>query len=277
MPSVTTSDNVRLDYSESGDPTGRPVVLIAGFKAAATSWLYQLKDLEKAGYRVITLDTRGHGTSEKPDFGHSMERRGVDLNDFLEQLDLRDAVLVGGSMGGNTIWAWLSQFSGDRVAGIVVIDQTPKMLNDDSWPHGFYGYDATNEQTLFAAGVPQTGHGTPLAKRGMRLVRLMNTLRKAGGAPSPSYTEGELTLLLDHARKDWRETIAKSTIPVLFVAGDDSEVWPASHAAAAAALAPNGSSTIIAKAGHATNIEQPTAFNRAVIDFIGAIGAEHGM
>jgi non-heme chloroperoxidase len=268
MPSMTTSDDVRLDYSESGDPHGRPVVLIAGFKAAATSWLYQLKDLEGAGFRVITLDTRGHGTSEKPDFGHSMERRGIDLNDFLEHLDLHDAVLVGGSMGGNTIWAWLSQFPGDRVAGIVIIDQTPKMLNDATWPHGFYGYDANNELTLFEKGVPQTGHGTPLAKRGMRLVRLMNTIRKAGGAPSPSYTEGELTLLLDHARKDWRDTIAKSTIPVLFVAGDESEVWPSSHAAASAALNPKASSTIIKNAGHATNIEQPKPFNSAVIDFV---------
>ncbi|MCU1413163.1 MAG: Alpha/beta hydrolase fold [Microbacteriaceae bacterium] len=265
---MTTSDEVRLDYTESGDPQGRPIVLIAGFKAAATSWLYQLKDLEKAGFRVIALDTRGHGTSEKPDFGHSMQRRGIDLNDFLEHLDLHDAVLVGGSMGGNTIWAWLSRFAPTRVAGIVVIDQTPKMLNDESWPHGFYKYDASNELTMFEAGVPQTGHGTPLAKRGIRLVRLMNTIRKAGGAPSPSYTEGELTLLLDHARADWRDTIATSTLPVLFVAGDESEVWPSSHAAASAALNPKASSVIIPNAGHATNIEQPKTFNSAVIGFI---------
>jgi pimeloyl-ACP methyl ester carboxylesterase len=64
MASITTSDGVRLDYTESGDPTGMPVVLIAGFRAAATSWLYQVPALVEAGYRVLALDMRGHGTSE---------------------------------------------------------------------------------------------------------------------------------------------------------------------------------------------------------------------
>jgi pimeloyl-ACP methyl ester carboxylesterase len=39
-----------------------------------------------------------------------MARRGADVRDVLEPLDLRDVVLVGGSMGGNTIWSFLRQF-----------------------------------------------------------------------------------------------------------------------------------------------------------------------
>ncbi|WP_233255718.1 alpha/beta fold hydrolase [Naasia lichenicola] len=110
MTSITTDDGVRLDYTESGAPGGVPVVLIAGFKAARASWLYQTPALEAAGYRVISVDLRGHGTSECPDFGHSMARRAADLEQLLVELDLRGAVLVGQSMGGNTVWAHLKDF-----------------------------------------------------------------------------------------------------------------------------------------------------------------------
>lgn len=102
MTTILADDGVRLDYTESGPATGRPVVLIAGFKAAATSWLYQVPALARAGYRVIALDIRGHGAAERPP-AVDMDRRGLDVRDTLDALDLRSAVLVGGSMGANTI------------------------------------------------------------------------------------------------------------------------------------------------------------------------------
>lgn len=61
MTALLASDGVRLDYTESGDAAGRPLLLIAGFKAAATSWRYQVPALAAAGYRVIAADIRGHG------------------------------------------------------------------------------------------------------------------------------------------------------------------------------------------------------------------------
>src|SRR5262245_61191247 len=106
MPSFITPDGVRLDYTQAGDPGGRPIVLIAGFKAPATSWKAQSAALAKAGYRVIALDRRGHGTSELGAVEHStMRRHGADVLQLVELLQLEHAVLVGGSMGGNVIWA----------------------------------------------------------------------------------------------------------------------------------------------------------------------------
>ncbi len=88
-----------------------------------------------------------------------------------------DVILVGGSMGGNTIWSYVDQFTADRVRAIAIIDQTPKMLNTPDWPHGFYGYDASNIDTYFAEKIPDTGKGTPVFKRGMRLVRMLSALK----------------------------------------------------------------------------------------------------
>ena len=193
---------------------GRPVVLLAGFKALAASWRYQVKPLAAAGYRVIVVDLRGHGASDRPESGVDMEVRGQDVHDVLETLDLRDAVLVGGSMGGNTIWSYVRQFGSSRVGAIVIVDQTPKMLNTDDWPHGFYGFDASNIDTYFATAIPDTGKGTPVAKRGMRLVRFLRAMKGV----DPKMTPGELALLNDHAKADWRRVIEGADVPVLFVA-----------------------------------------------------------
>jgi non-heme chloroperoxidase len=270
MPSITTTDAVRLDYTESGPASGRPIVLLAGFRAAAATWLFQVPALVAAGYRVISVDIRGHGSAEHPDFGHSMERRGADVNDVLEALDLQGVVLVGQSMGGNTIWAFLEQFGSKRLSGIVIVDQTPKMLNTEDWAHGFYRYDESNVDTYFSEGIPPTGHGTPIWRRGRRLGRLLKAIRSATPEPK-QMTTGELELLSDHAHKDWRPVIAKVTVPVLFIAGAESEVWPSSHAAASAALSQLANSAVIEKAGHATNIEQPTEFNRLLLEFVASL------
>jgi non-heme chloroperoxidase len=265
MTTLLADDGVRLEYSEQGPATGRPVVLIAGFKAPATSWHYQVPALAKAGYRVFAVDIRGHGLAERPE-AVDMDRRGLDVRDVLEGLDLQSVVLVGGSMGGNTIWSYLAQCGIERLAAAVVVDQTPKMLNTLDWPHGFYGYNEANRDTYFAERIPDTGMGTPIAKRGMRLVRLLRAMKGS----EKGMTPGELGLLNDHATRDWRPVIATADLPVLFVAGQDSEFWPASHAVACAELAPMGESVVIPDDGHAANIEQPKAFNDALLSFIPA-------
>lgn len=80
-------------------------------------------------------------------------------------------------MGGNTIWSYLTQFGAERIAGIVIVDQTPKMLNTADWTHGYYGYDESNVDTYFAETIPPAGHGTPVWKRGRRLLRLFKAMK----------------------------------------------------------------------------------------------------
>lgn len=82
MPTISTDDGVSLAYDDEG--TGVPVVLIAGFKAPRTSWLFQREALLAAGYRVIALDRRSHGDSSAgPAGSNPMARHGQDLHRFL--------------------------------------------------------------------------------------------------------------------------------------------------------------------------------------------------
>jgi non-heme chloroperoxidase len=263
---LRSSDGVRLSYLERGDPAGRPVLLVAGFKAAATSWQPQFGALEKAGHRVIALDRRGHGGSEiGPDGSHDMDRHGADIGDAIDALGLQDATVVGQSMGGNAIWAMLAAGRTAGVRDVVIVDQTPKMLGSDDWPYGFYGYDAANADSYFATGIPDPRRH-PLSSKGpVKIARLLKAMDLK--AAKAGFTSAELALLNDHARRDWRPTIAAARMPVLFVAGRESEFWPCEHAAAAASLTVHGESRVIEKAGHATNIEQPKAFDEILSEW----------
>jgi pimeloyl-ACP methyl ester carboxylesterase len=69
----------------------------------------------------------------------TMGSRADHLHALLEHLDLHGSVLVGGSMGGNTIGSYVAARGTARLAGVVNADQTPTMVNSADWPHGFYG------------------------------------------------------------------------------------------------------------------------------------------
>jgi pimeloyl-ACP methyl ester carboxylesterase len=84
--------------------------------------------------------------------------------------------------------------------------------------------------------------------------------------------QGTKPLLLDHADADWRETIRKTDVPVLFVAGEESPFWPREHAAVSAALCLHGESAVVTGSGHAVNWECPKEFNALMLDFLSRTG-----
>jgi pimeloyl-ACP methyl ester carboxylesterase len=264
MPAISTDDGVQLVYDDEG--TGSPVVLIAGFTAPRTSWLFQRDALLTAGYRVIALDRRAHGDSSSgPAGGDTMARHGQDLHNFLTALDLRDAFAVGGSQGASTIWSYVRQFGTDRLAGAIAVDQTPRMLNGDGWAYGFYGYTEENRDTYFAQGIPRTGHEPPRSPEvGMRMLQ---ALARPGADPTrrPPLSPTDLELLHDHAIQDWRPEVAAMDVPMLLVAARLSDFWPYRHAEVT-----GGRSAIMDNVGHAANVEDPDGFNAIMLDFIEA-------
>jgi len=93
------ASRVRLHVEDSGG-TGRPVVLIHGWPLSAESWKAQVPALRDAGYRVVAYDRRGFGRSDKPADGYEYDTLADELAGVINDLDLRDATLVGFSMGG---------------------------------------------------------------------------------------------------------------------------------------------------------------------------------
>src|SRR5437868_4297037 len=117
MPFVTVgkenSGNIDLYYEDHG--MGKPVVLIHGWPLSGRSWERQVPVLLDAGYRVITYDRRGFGDSGKPTFGYEYDTLAADLQALLTKLDLRDAAVVGFSMGGGEVARYLGKYGPERV------------------------------------------------------------------------------------------------------------------------------------------------------------------
>lgn len=260
MPVIMSSDGVRLNYADEG--TGSPIVLIAGFCAPLESWELQRSALRDAGHRVIGFDRRSHGASESPAYGQRLSRHGKDLHDLLTQLDVADAVLVGGSMGASTIWAYYDLFGAERIRAVVTIDQTPKMINEDGWEHGFYGLTRENAGTFFDRGIPDTGHGRRNRTEGIS--RVAASLGEMPRFNDPTTPERR-ALLHDHSQQDWRDVIARMEIPSLLLAGAQSQLWPAEHAVTAN---PRARTVTLDDCGHAANLDQPEATNEAILEFL---------
>jgi len=267
MPQFRTTDDVTLSYTDEGD--GVPVVLVAGFLAAATSWHFTTRALVDAGYRVVAFDRRNHGGSEAPTHGQRLARHGKDLHELLDALGIDEAFLVGGSMGASSIWAYFDLFGYARCLGMVSVDQTPKMLNRDGWEGGFYGLTADNLGTFFDAGIPPTGRGEGMDKTiaGVTAIAAAN-----GSTPMGSDAAAPTTppLLPDHAAADWRDVVTRATCPVLLVAGAESQFWPSSHATDMAALNEDVEAVVLEGCGHPVNLDDPEAFNATLLRFLAA-------
>jgi len=129
------SVDIELHYEDKG--TGQPVVLIHGYPLDGNSWEGQTAALLDAGYRVITYDRRGFGQSSQPSVGYDYDTFAADLNVVMETLDLRDAVLVGFSMGTGEVARYIATYGSARVAKAAFLASLePGLLITDDNPEG---------------------------------------------------------------------------------------------------------------------------------------------
>ena len=87
------------------------------------------------------------------------------------------------------------------------------------------------------------------------------------GLPGPIRPE-TLPLLRDHAQQDWRDVVARADVPVLMVAGRESQFWPAEHAEAAVRGTSSGRAVVVEQSGHAVNFDRPDEFNAIMLQFL---------
>jgi pimeloyl-ACP methyl ester carboxylesterase len=119
MPFIESSDGTELYYDDWGD--GDPVVLIHGWPLNADMWSDQSTFLAENGQRVITYDRRGFGRSDQPWTGYDYDTLAADLDSLMDELELRDATLVGFSMGGGEVARYLSLYGSTRVEKAVLV------------------------------------------------------------------------------------------------------------------------------------------------------------
>jgi pimeloyl-ACP methyl ester carboxylesterase len=112
-----------LQVAEHGSRDGAPIVLLHCFSCAMDWWDGMLPTLERK-HRVISVDLLGHGGSEKPGSGYTPQNQALVISQALERLQVRDAEVVGHSLGGAVTVA-LAQDHPQLVGKAVIIDMPP--------------------------------------------------------------------------------------------------------------------------------------------------------
>lgn len=271
MPHVTTNDGYRLQYQEQGQ--GEPLVLIHGWSQSAAMFKHQLAGLSDS-FRVITIDLRGHGDSDKPEHGYRISRLAKDVYDALAELELHDVNLLGWSMGCSVVWSYLDLFGPERLSRLILVDEpswvmhTPDQTPDDIANTGAI-IDAAGLVGLYNALRTDTAATVSGFVGGMVTKGIPEDLKAwiiAENLKMPA--EYAARLVLNHGSLDWRDVIPRITLPTLVIGGKHSHVNPQSQVWIHEQI--NGSQLEIFDEGgaHFMFLEAPERFNEVVRAFL---------
>jgi non-heme chloroperoxidase len=269
-----TNDGVRLHYLEAG--AGKPIVLVHGISQTAEQFKFQIEDLSDR-YRLIALDLRGHGESEKVNFGLKIHRLAQDLREALVAANADDVTLVGHSMGCTVIWAYWELFGADRLGKVVLIDQSPMLTSNPAWTPeereaaGSMYTPAALWETANALAGPD-GEAFARAFIDSTLTRNCPEDLKEWiiQCTARMPRKDAATLLLNLGCHDWRDIIPRITLPTLVIAGRVSLI-PWKSVAWIAKQIPGAQLEIFEEnegGNHFMFLENPTKFNQILSTFV---------
>ncbi len=225
---LTTSDGTLLYYKDWG--SGPAVVFSHGYPLSSDAWENQMMFLLQHGYRVVAHDRRGFGRSSQPGQGYDYDTFADDLAALIDALDLQDVTLVGHSMGGGEIARYIGRHSETRVAkAVFVAAVTPFLLKTETHPNGaplevFDGMraavQADRSQYYRNTTLPYYSYNRPGAT-------------VSEGARQNFWRQGMTTGILAayyaigaFSGTDFREDLAKISVPTLVVHGTDDQIVP---------------------------------------------------
>jgi non-heme chloroperoxidase len=275
MPKVTVgrenSADIDIHYEDHG--TGQPVVLIHGYPLSGRAWDKQVPVLLDAGHRVITYDRRGFGQSSQPTSGYDYDTFAADLNTLLEQLDLRDAVLAGHSMGTGEVTRYLSRYGSDRVAkGVLVSPIPPYLLQAPDNPDGV-------PASLFDGFAQAARADNPAWMKGF-LDNFYNIDTLRGTLISDQAWQASWNLAVTASATaavacistwttDFRDDLPKIDVPILVIQGDADQVLPLDKTGQRLpALIKDARLTVVEGGPHAIPWTHADQVNTALLGFI---------
>jgi pimeloyl-ACP methyl ester carboxylesterase len=271
---IPSDDGGKIHVVERGQ--GPPVVLVHGITLSAAVWGNQLHDLS-ATHRVIAVDQRGHGKSHPGTEPADLARLGTDLLTVLEAMEVRDAVVVGHSMGGMVLLRLAAdrlEALSERVAGLILVGTSGGPVS--RLP--YWGQVAPVVAQM-AGGRIRLSHR---AGRGLLPSGDLSYLiaRRAFGArPEPTQVEMARAiiddsaplvvaeLLLDVMSVDLCADIGKVDLPAQVIVGSKDRLLPPWTARRMADALPQAELLTLPRCGHMVMLERPRELSAAIARF----------
>lgn len=255
---VTALDGCRIAWQSDGSADAPPLILSNSLGSSMAMWEHQMTDLSR-DYRVIRYDQRGHGASDAPPGGYSLDRLGGDVLDLMDGLGIRRAHFCGVSLGGMT-GQWLGYRAPERFDRMVFACTSPFMGPASAWQERLGLVQSNGMAAIADAVVARWLTPTFAAKH----PGILDTLRQMVAATPPQGYAGCCAAIRD---MDLRATSSLITRPVLVIAGRDDPATPDDVGRALAARIPGSKFEVIAGA-HLANVENAENFNAVVSNFL---------
>ncbi|WP_428034915.1 alpha/beta fold hydrolase [Amphritea sp.] len=260
MEVLQAKDGAKIHYLRLGK--GSPIIFLHGWSASAKDWLPFASALADY-HEVICWDARGHGGHPlNPETSTHVREMAADLQLLMQHHDLDNALLVGHSMGALTLWQYVQDFGCERLAGVCIIDQSPKLVTDGQWQNGIYGkFNQADNQRLietlredFAEGLLQlvaNGYNRKSYENYNRNSRGFQQMREhlqtLDGEPLVQCWES-LTAA------DYRDVLPLISAPALLIYGDESQFYSQAVAEYVRDRIPNAELHIYEKADHSPQL-----------------------
>ncbi len=256
-----------------GAPEAPSVILMHGGGQTRWSWGASAQSLAAHGFRVISLDLRGHGDSDwAPDGDYSFEAFAGDLRAILAVIGARP-LIVGASLGGLTALMTCGEAPYADVAGLVLVDIAPRVSSAGTDRIvGFMRSTSRGFPTLEEAAVAVAEY-LPHRSRPPRPEGLAKNLRRGSdGLYRWHWDPAFIKPRPGWSPETFEQRMLRATraieAPILFVRGGKSDVLTESIARELAADLPNAEFAEVAGAEHMLAGDDNTAFTKAILPFL---------
>lgn len=252
-----TSDGVKLHYLEAG--SGPILVFVPGWTMPAEIWEHQLRHFAST-HRVIALDPRGQGRSEKPAFGYQPSRRALDIGELLKHLGGEPAVVAGWSLAMQEVLVLAHEYGTDNIRAVVLVDHSIELdgtkftsrfislqVEREEWTRNFIRAIFRSPQSdAYFEAMTQAALSTPTNAAAMMIANLIlmgpTDLR-------PALDSLDRPALFIASSLDWAVAAAEQV----------RKGWPEVHV------------EVIDDTSHALFVDKPEEFNRVLEKFLATL------
>ncbi|WP_067865553.1 alpha/beta fold hydrolase [Neptuniibacter marinus] len=232
MEYLTRPDLTKIHFVSLGEGN-KTLIFLHGWTACVREWLPFASELAQQ-HRVVCWDARGHGGHPYSEGTNmTLPEMADDLHTLLNYLDIQEAVIIGHSLGALTTWEYIRKYGQDRIAGLCMVDHSPKLLTDDEWNHGVYGEFSSKNNETFIQLLKQdfTQSVLELIAYGMHYQSLQNFQQNSHSFQKMrDYLQKQNAPLLiacweNITQQDYRDVLPTINTPTLLIYGEESQFY----------------------------------------------------